>query len=129
MKYVNEVDPDGTVRDGIGVNCCKVKYVYDLSEKISRHILESNCPTRIVVLYPNSGEEWDDEKKEWVEGTGCTNSKDFANEIMKCIRNINEMCDIMNKDPLGIFVGGCCRTTPETIGAIRKAVDEYLLKF
>lgn len=127
LDYITEMDPDGTILHGIGVNCCKVKHVYDLSDTIAKHILESNVP-RVVVLYPNSGEEWDDETKVWVEGTGCTNSQDFAREIMKCIQNIHAMCRNNNVDPLQMFVGGCCRTTPGTIGAIREAVDEYLLK-
>jgi len=135
LDYIKEVDPDGVLVHGIGVNCCKIKYVHDLSEKIARHIIfesslnNGHSSPRIVVLYPNSGEEWDDEKKAWLDGTGCTNSEDFAMEVMKCIRNIHDICDSMNREPLGIFIGGCCRTTPKTIGAIQKALDEYLIKF
>lgn len=133
MDYVKEMDADGSLIHGIGVNCCKVKHVYDLSEKIARHMIRT-CSLeyckRILLLYPNSGEEWDDENKAWVEGTGCTNSQDFASEMMRCIRNIHDICAKEQMDPpLGIFVGGCCRTTPMTIRAIGKAVDEYLCAY
>jgi methionine synthase I (cobalamin-dependent) len=50
-------------------------------------------------------------------------------EMMKCVRMIHGLCIESNNPFLPIFVGGCCRTTPSTIKALRAAVDEYIDNF
>lgn len=125
LQSVNEMDPDGHFIHGIGVNCCKVKYVHELAANIAKHEIGSSR-NRAIVLYPNSGEEWDATHESWLEGSGCTRPNDFAAEIMKCIRMIHDLCIEKNVPLLPIIVGGCCRTTPSSIKALRAAVDEYL---
>jgi len=125
LQAVNKMDPDGHFVHGIGVNCCKVKYIHELAANIARQEIGSSR-NRAIVLYPNSGEEWDAKNESWLEGTGCTRPNDFAVEIMNCIRMIHGLCIEHNVPLLPIIVGGCCRTTTSSIKALRAAVDEYL---
>eukprot|EP00979_Chaetoceros_neogracilis_P008863 scaffold1987_cov236-Chaetoceros_neogracile.AAC.3 len=136
MQAIHKLDPDGEYVHGIGVNCCKVKYVHDLAAIIARYELASTRRRRAIVLYPNSGEEWDAENKSWLEESGCADTNgngahahDFTMEMMKCVRMIHGLCIESNNPFLPIFVGGCCRTTPSTIKALRAAVDEYIDNF
>ena len=82
-------------------------------------------PTRDIVLYPNSGEEWDASNAAWLEGTGTTAPDDFAQGIMTTVCNIQKKLRQQRgpKDPPTIIIGGCCRTTPETTAAIRRCID------
>jgi len=64
-----------------------------------------------LVIYPNSGERWDAGERRWVPGDGA--------------------CDFGESAP-GWFergarlIGGCCRTTPETIRAIRRSLESLV---
>ncbi|ONM01996.1 Homocysteine S-methyltransferase 2 [Zea mays] len=64
-----------------------------------------------ILIYPNSGERYDGEKKEWVESTGVSDG-DFVSYV-------NEWC----KDG-AVLIGGCCRTTPNTIRAIHRTLNK-----
>jgi len=129
LRVIDEIDPNGTIIHGIGVNCCKVQHVYELSQLLAASILESkySAPSRAraVVIYPNSGEEWDASTNSWIEGSGCTSPQAFARECLQCIKGIHKLCRKMNREPLTVLVGGCCRTTPATIRAIRHTIDKY----
>lgn len=108
----------------IGVNCCKIQYIYSLSKTIAEHILKSKV-RRAIALYPNSGEEWDAQHNCWKTGSGCSDSKAFANELLRCIQGIHDLCKEYDQPDLPIIVGGCCRTSPDNISALREAVDKY----
>ncbi len=64
-----------------------------------------------LVIYPNSGERWDAGERRWVPGDGT--------------------CDFGESAP-GWFergarlIGGCCRTTPDTIRAIRRSLESLV---
>lgn len=92
------------------------------------HILQPGRPVRAIVFYPNSGEEWDATNETWVEGTGTTAPKDFADGVLANVRSIQAMYEqsvgLEKPDQPHIFVGGCCRTTPDTIAAIRRRIDD-----
>ena len=97
-----------------------------LTEIIVDHIIQpGGVPTRDIVLYPNSGEEWDASNAAWLEGTGTTAPDDFAQGIMTTVCNIQKKLRQQrgSKDPPTIIIGGCCRTTPETTAAIRRCID------
>lgn len=83
----------------IGLNCTAPRYVQSLIKEIKKI---SNKP---VVIYPNSGEEYDAETKTWHGNCSCDayscNAKGWFNDGAK-------------------LIGGCCRTTPEDIKAIAK---------
>ena len=64
----------------------------------------SNKP---LVIYPNSGEQWDAAGRRWIHGDG---GFDFAAAAGRW-------------HGLGArLIGGCCRTTPDTIRAIRNSL-------
>mmetsp|Transcript_44533 Transcript_44533/g.67127 ORF Transcript_44533/g.67127 Transcript_44533/m.67127 type:complete len:100 (-) Transcript_44533:364-663(-) len=89
---------------------------------------------RALVFYPNSGEEWDASNETWVKGTGCTSPKEFASLLSKAIGAVDDTWnEVVKSGKVGssgnncsggcsnipIVVGGCCRTDPSTISAIR----------
>lgn len=68
----------------------------------------------MLVAYPNSGEEWDADKKIWVPGTGCRGeggARDIGNMAKEWFISGARV------------IGGCCRTTPAHI----KEIDMALL--
>jgi homocysteine S-methyltransferase len=88
---------------GIGVNCVDPVLVPDLIRTV-----KDNSPLPIVV-YPNSGERWDRERRCW---TGDGNSVDLADLAGGWV------------EAGASVVGGCCRVGPETIGRLRSALLE-----
>jgi len=101
---------------GLGVNCCAPQHVEGALTVLREGLLTISAAKevisaakgseRILIAYPNSGEVWQD--KRWLPGTGvCPSSRDFADLARKWV-------------VAGARVlGGCCRTTPETIKALR----------
>ncbi len=84
----------------IGINCTPPRYIASLIEQIRK--VASSIP---VVVYPNSGETYDAASHSW---TGQTDSLDFGKAA----------CDWMLQG--AGLIGGCCRTGPDHIRAIRK---------
>lgn len=124
LHTLNEMDPHGILVQGIGVNCCNVKFIHELSQNIAKDVIASKC-RRTVVLYPNSGEIWVADTETWLEGSGVSSEDDYAREMLKCIRGIHALCDELKVPRLSVLVGGCCRTTPSMIKALRNSVDKY----
>lgn len=86
----------------IGVNCTAPRYISSLIPEI-----RMGAPSKRVAVYPNSGETWDAGTRSW---TGHSDPVDFARAALEW-------------SALGASVlGGCCRTQPRHIRAIRKAV-------
>ena len=79
----------------IGINCTPPSLVPALIDAVRK-----NTGKRVVV-YPNSGEKWDPVRRRW---TGERDPVDFA-----------EAAAGWRAD----FVGGCCRTGPDHIRALR----------
>jgi len=86
----------------VGFNCVTPTLVDDLLVAAAR------VTTKPLVVYPNSGERWDATARRWAPGEGPF---DFGEAATR-------WCDRGAR-----LIGGCCRTTPETIRAIRKALD------
>lgn len=81
-----------------GINCTAPDLISPLLESVK------NYNTKPFIIYPNSGEGWDADRKCWLEDAGPINwEKRIPGWHKKGVR---------------IF-GGCCRTSPEDITRIR----------
>jgi homocysteine S-methyltransferase len=87
---------DGLV--AVGVNCTPPAYVTSLVETV-REV--TDLP---IVVYPNSGESWDPDKKEW---TGAADPIAFALASRGWF------------EAGARLLGGCCRTRPRDIRGLR----------
>ncbi len=108
-RHVLALDAGPTSRVvAFGVNCMPPQHVEEALSVIQR-IFASEAAgkeTPLLVAYPNSGEVW--EEKQWLSGTGsCPTPEDFASSAARWIK------------AGASIVGGCCRTTPKTIQAVR----------
>ncbi|XP_071738230.1 homocysteine S-methyltransferase 2-like [Rutidosis leptorrhynchoides] len=83
----------------VGINCTPPRFISGLIQSIKK------VTTKPILIYPNSGETYDAEIKQWVKNTGVADV-DFVSYV-------NTWCEIGAS-----LVGGCCRTTPNTIRAI-----------
>ncbi|KAK7396383.1 hypothetical protein VNO78_17353 [Psophocarpus tetragonolobus] len=88
----------------VGINCTPPRFIHDLI------VMLKKVTTKPIVIYPNSGETYDADLKEWVQNTGVTD-EDF-------ISYVNKWCELGAS-----LVGGCCRTTPTTVRKIYKALS------
>lgn len=125
LQTLTQTDPNASVINSIGVNCCKLKYAHGLSQALTNSILQSRI-RRGILIYPNSGEEWDAVNSDWIKDSGCKSSLAFALEIKKCLETIHKMCKEKNQDCLPILVGGCCRVKVEDIASVKIEVDKFV---
>ncbi|KAL2535677.1 Homocysteine S-methyltransferase 2 [Forsythia ovata] len=87
----------------VGINCTPPRFIRDLILSIKK------VTDKPILIYPNSGESYDADRKEWVQKTGVSD-EDFVSYV-------NKWCEIGAS-----LVGGCCRTTPNTIRAIYRTL-------
>ena len=85
----------------VGVNCTPPQFVAGLLGS-ARVVTQ-----KPLLAYPNSGEGWDAEAKCWVAGAGLT--------------EFGEPAKLWHAAG-GRLIGGCCRTSPDDIAAIGKAL-------
>ncbi|KAI4304046.1 hypothetical protein MLD38_039610 [Melastoma candidum] len=88
----------------VGINCTPPRYIHGLVSDIRK------VTSKPVLVYPNSGETYDAVQKEWVPSTGVAD-EDFISYIGHW------------RDAGASLFGGCCRTTPNTIRAISRALS------
>ncbi|KAK8486505.1 hypothetical protein V6N13_045939 [Hibiscus sabdariffa] len=88
----------------VGINCTPPRFIHDLILAIKK------VTTKPIVIYPNSGERYDADRKEWVQNTGVKD-EDFISYVSKWY------------EVGASLLGGCCRTTPNTIKAIYKTLS------
>lgn len=90
----------------IGVNCCPLDHATAIVSTM--HEIFPDTP---LVVYPNSGEQYDPTTKEWVPNfKRCEMS-----ELWKTWASLG-----------ATVVGGCCRTGPADIIRLRISIDNYL---
>ncbi|CAI9781187.1 unnamed protein product [Fraxinus pennsylvanica] len=87
----------------VGINCTPPRFIRDLILSIKK------VTDKPILIYPNSGESYDADRKEWVQNTGISD-QDFVSYV-------NKWCEVGAS-----LVGGCCRTTPNTIRAIYRTL-------
>ncbi|KAB1203323.1 Homocysteine S-methyltransferase 2 [Morella rubra] len=88
----------------VGINCTPPRFIRGLILSIKK------VSTKPIIIYPNSGESYDPEQKEWVQNTGVSD-EDFVSYV-------DRWCELGAS-----LVGGCCRTTPNTIKAIYRTLS------
>ncbi len=94
----------------IGVNCTHPSHVESLL-----HIIKDTChKDRIIVAYPNRGDEFDTSAHAYKLNTGYEDSQ-FAEMAVKWY------------DAGARVIGGCCKTNPSTIKAVKEALSNYSL--
>jgi len=82
----------------VGINCTPPRFVSGLLESAR------GATEKAVAVYPNSGEIWDAPRQVWIPGEISAPMEELAPEWQR----------------LGArLLGGCCRTTPATIGALQ----------
>lgn len=84
----------------IGINCTAPEFILSLVEQARLHT------TKPVLVYPNSGEHYDAVSKDW---HGNSDEQDFAKQALKWSERGARL------------IGGCCRTGPDDIRAVRQA--------
>jgi len=84
----------------IGVNCTAPRHISGLIRAAS------GATSKPIVVYPNTGEDWDAETKRWVSvGHGSPS----------LVSSCRDWADLGAR-----LIGGCCRTTPDDIRQVRQ---------
>ena len=86
----------------IGVNCIRPEFVTDLIKQIR------SVTSKRIIVFPNSGETYDADKKQWEGESEIENFGGLAGDWIASGATI---------------IGGCCRTTPDHIRAVRNVVS------
>lgn len=85
----------------VGVNCTDLVHIEGLIERMRETTIKP------IVVYPNSGECWDGITRTWSGGTGMADFVDAARRW---------------RQRGATLIGGCCRTGPEHIRALSRAL-------
>ncbi|XP_040374956.1 homocysteine S-methyltransferase 3 [Rosa chinensis] len=89
----------------VGINCTPPSYIQGLISSIRK------VTSKPIVIYPNSGETYDGQSKQWIVSV-LLYEYTFAEIVIEKWREAGAS-----------LFGGCCRTTPNTIRAISKALS------
>ncbi|KAJ3687390.1 hypothetical protein LUZ61_016554 [Rhynchospora tenuis] len=89
----------------VGINCTPPRFIHGLILSLKK------VTEKPILIYPNSGERYDPDKKEWVASTGVTDD-DFVSYVT------------VWRQAGAALIGGCCRTTPNTIRAITRSLNK-----
>jgi len=85
----------------VGINCTSPRHVSSLLRSAQ------DATHKLLLVYPNSGESWEASASTWLAGEPSPPLSDLASEWYR----------------LGARVlGGCCRTTPAQISALRRVL-------
>lgn len=85
----------------VGINCTPPQYVISLINEVKR------ASNKYIVVYPNSGEDYDAKNKEWHGHCSSTAYGESAKAWYEAGARL---------------IGGCCRTSPKDIEAVVKVV-------
>lgn len=96
----------------VGINCTVPRLINGLILSISK------VTSKPIVVYPNTGETYVAETKEWVDsaGAGAGGGGAPGTDFVSCVGKWRQAG--------ASLVGGCCRTAPATVRAISRALRE-----
>ncbi|CAL8471158.1 g10700 [Coccomyxa elongata] len=89
----------------VGVNCLPPHLVAPIMKGMATAVQQTGLPRKSLLVYPNSGEEWDAAARDW-KGESVLEVENFG-------RNARIWADAG-----ATVIGGCCRTTPEHIRSV-----------
>ncbi|KAF7030997.1 hypothetical protein CFC21_042400 [Triticum aestivum] len=93
----------------VGINCTAPRLIHGLILSISK------VTTKPIVVYPNTGETYVAETKEWVDSAAAGGGAP-GTDFVSCVGKWRQAG--------ASLVGGCCRTGPATVRAIARALRE-----
>jgi len=108
-EYINDGNPlakavtlfkDHPAVFGIGINCTHPDYISSLIRITRQH-----CGKKKIIVYPNSGEEYDAKNKSWIVNKSLHLNDDLVKEWLHLGANI---------------IGGCCRIGPDDIRGLAR---------
>jgi homocysteine S-methyltransferase len=112
---------EGRTPNGIGINCTNPAYIPDLVNTFNSTLrsldLKQSKPS--FVVYPDGGQVYDPIKRTWSKEK--LTPKEWTGRIMETVKIVDD-----TGLWAGIIVGGCCKTSPEEIAELKRAVDAYL---
>lgn len=88
--------------EAVGINCTAPRHITSLIRAV-----RAGAPSKPVIVYPNSGERYDAKTRRW---TGTSEPQDFGQAAVEWFRAGAKL------------IGGCCRTGPAHVRAIRAAL-------
>ena len=114
---------------GFGINCTLVKYIAPLSVELRKYMqhakLDNSQPW--LILYPNGNDTYDEATRSW-RGPQTCDEMGWAEEVGATVQKIMEAEGSTTKSFGGIVVGGCCKTSPKDIAALRYVLDSQRAK-
>jgi len=111
---------EGRRPNGIGINCTNPAYIPTLINTFNTTLRSLHTkPETWFVLYPDGGQVYDPISRTWSKEK--LTPKEWTERIMSDVKSVDD-----SGLWAGIIVGGCCKTSPEEIAELRKAVDHYL---
>ncbi|EMS59296.1 Homocysteine S-methyltransferase 4 [Triticum urartu] len=93
----------------VGINCTAPRLIHGLVLSISK------VTSKPIVVYPNTGETYVAETKEWVDSAAAGGGV-AGTDFVSCVGKWRQAG--------ASLVGGCCRTGPATVRAIARALRE-----
>ncbi|KAJ3514641.1 hypothetical protein NLJ89_g2262 [Agrocybe chaxingu] len=109
------------VPSAFGINCTALEYIPSLVTKVRRYLKDfksEDLPW--LVLYPNGSHIFDEAKQKWIKDGG---KESWAEALSKMVSHIL-IQEVKGRALGGVIVGGCCKTTPSDIAALRQLAFE-----
>lgn len=102
------------VPDGLGINCTHPSFLPALLAEVEARVPPALKAEMALVVYPDGGCVYDVTTRRWTEKEGSP--AEWARGLVELVKDRGGWGEVL--------VGGCCKTGPEEIRALRRAVDE-----
>lgn len=106
-------DEAAPVPDGIGFNCTNPAYLEHLLDEVDARVPAETRSRLTLVVYPDGGCVYDVVTRTWTEREGSADG--WARALVDVVKGRTGW--------RGMLLGGCCKTGPDEIAALRREVD------